>query len=662
MFLLNFFALFFINTTILGINKNDVFWSEETKLLFGSEIPTKDDFNPALEQMIDGIIEDSNVLIKNNKLYWAHNSEIVKTSSQQERTAKNYHYFAGNNNEYYSYLFDGKTLKISPRYVSLEQDGWEFIIYHSHLSNLVDKKNIKFAACAGEILLNDEGKIKFLSNRSGHFKSTGQQFSLFINFLKEKDVLADKLNIEYWNIEKVEQILDISTQARGYRDTAVKYTNKKLETFLNEAKQFFIDKQEEAFPTLELKKIFFTKNNPITFEIIMQNSNPKNLLKHMINNRRNLKKNLNTMLEFLGVQEVTKKDIFLTLINNSDCILETLNFIENNLSSDEFYNFIKENKFLLKKDYYYLNLIKKLSPKIYSDKDLTLFIVLNEIFDDVLSVLDKEPDYKNLMIGLENNWQFIDSSKRDEYIKKLIPVLKEKNEHDKALQYASSLSSSVEAFYESMKILTKKEEFYSYSEFASEFELKSGGLLINESSEQFIKILFDTYSNILSGKDKNTIITYQLRDKSFFPSFYYKTASVKEMVIYHLLNTLIFCGGNFSKYNLRVYNDEKLVNKYLDLLSAQAKDYLLKIKNIFGNYKINEDFIIYIPTNQMWAFKGHYYNNNLYKLPVFANGDYFKVVVNNESIQEAIKALERGENHALLLALGALPKRLKLLN
>ena len=677
--LLKFITLFFITNNFffsaiaLGFDqdKNKLYWLEEKKLLIGpGEVGFISDFNPAPEQMIENIIEDSTVIIKDQKLYWAHNQEIVNTSSYQKRTAKNYHYFAGNAEEHYAYLFDGETLKIATRYVSLEKGGWDFIIYHSHLVNEIYKlgnKEKKFAASAGEISLNSEGKIRFLSNRSGHFKNSGKQFALFVNFLNEKGVFADTVTFEYWDIETRDRILDIRTQARGLVDTTVNYKNKTLKDILDQAQQFLKGQEVSLYPSREsLKESLIKKNDNwkitdnITFEMLMEKSKPLDLLKHMIKNNRNLDLNLTKMLEYLGAQKIIKNNILSTLGYSHR--IEALNFLEKNLSSDDFYNLISNNKFLIKE---YEFLIKKLIPKIYNDGDL-LFLICNYsgCSDYFLSIIDAETNYENMILVLDKIWYYIDSSKRDHYLKKLISLLKENNNYEKAVHYASRLSHAPEAFYKSIEILTANfDEFYSYREFALESELKQG-LIINKSSDKFKKILFDTYLNILSAKEQNTLITYELRDKSFFPSFYQKTAPVNEMVIYHMLNTLIFCGGNFSQYNLRNQSDDKLVDEYLDLLSKQARDYLIRIQNMLKDNKINQDFVLHIPVNQIWAFKTHYSTSiiggnhiNIYEVPEFASGANFRVLVNQTTVNNAILALDTSENHPLLLALGALPKR-----
>lgn len=74
----------------------------------------------------------------------------------------------------------------------------------------VDNENSKFAAQAGMIRLNRDGKVEFLSNRSGHFKTGRNQFDLFVSSLKQQGVFADDVKFEIYHIGEKDVILDLA--------------------------------------------------------------------------------------------------------------------------------------------------------------------------------------------------------------------------------------------------------------------------------------------------------------------------------------------------------------------------------------------------------------------------------------------------------------------
>lgn len=215
--------IFILSLTLFNSIFASEFYNKESQLIIRPEYKPEryDKFerydkefnkNIAPEILEPFIEEDGLSIIKDSQIFYEDEQSIpVSTLNNALIKHKNLYYYSGEKKEKYLYVLtpEGR-LVILPRYLRIEEDGLEWIIYHSSML----KGDKKYSACAGEIVIRN-GKITFISNRSGHVRSSIDQFSLALENLFNQGVIDEAAEIEPWKIGLKDKLLDIGTGARG---------------------------------------------------------------------------------------------------------------------------------------------------------------------------------------------------------------------------------------------------------------------------------------------------------------------------------------------------------------------------------------------------------------------------------------------------------------
>lgn len=707
-----FFALLAVSSFCLSPENHDYFWLDNKAFIVGaSSARIEDDFNPAPYGMVQKIIEDSTVEIRDQKLVWKNTDTVVETLPRHHRKAPNYHYFSGE--EPWAYLFDGEKLMIAPRYVSLsaqeKKNAFEFIIYHPHLVEgvyLVDNEYRKFAASAGMIKLNRDGKIEFLSNRSGHFKTREDQFDLFVAFLERQGVFADNVKFESYRMGKEAVILDLGSHASlcityGLKDCLQTFTTKDIYPFVERSKNL-IGTQESAFPRFSHLRSHKTENfhgdsikPDFDYFASITAKEALHLFRHHLAQTHSLSTDAvckNIFSHLLDKNIIDEKNALALIFerkktSKSFCFVDMLEFLGSYFSLDQIYSELKKDlrwfsdvdvlssfrKFVAH-DVPVLNALQPCNKEA-----LAIFICI-----DVKKLLEDSPNdpdsdaKKNLIEGCKNILAFhseLDSELGDKLAQSLIELLKSQWFCDdlEIATYSSRLSCPVAAFYATTDALSKVKYFFSSCQNNSN-DAANPALQINENHPHVRDVLFSVCENLLSKNKYGNVagtdnhVRCELPVNSFFPEYVTKKGPVSEMAVYQLLATLFFRQKEFSHYVLENFSDREQVDQYLDLLCEQAESYLKKLANTFRIQPVSVKFTIAL--EKTWPFATFPsilqlpnscagFGGGFYKMPDFVStgmlGSYvYEVWVTQDTIREALTALEKKENHPLLLALGAL--------
>lgn len=283
--------IFILSLTLFNSIFAGEIYNKDSQLIIRPEYKPKSydkEFNKNIApEILEPFIEEDGLsIIKDAQIFYEDDQSIpVSTLNNALIKHNNLYYYSGEKKEKYLYVLtpEGRLI-ILPRYLRIEENGLEWIIYH----NSMLKGDKKYSACAGEIAIKN-GKITFISNRSGHVRSSIYQFSLALEKLFLQGVIDESVEIEAWKIGLKDTLRDIGTNVRQKISSPMIDKDMNLASLLKTAQDI---KEKinnnlldiESFPSEISKpsKIILKKPNEIEMLQNLDEIKAEELFEHMI--------------------------------------------------------------------------------------------------------------------------------------------------------------------------------------------------------------------------------------------------------------------------------------------------------------------------------------------------------------------------------------------